>query len=74
MYYFYYIFLNLHALTLKCNKLTNITLVQVELGLDPLSYVLGSRFIDKKNVIEKKNPTKNSQQNSSMEISHQLRR
>lgn len=74
MYYFYYIFLNLHALILKYNKLINITLVQVELGLDPLSYVSGSRFIDKKNVIEKRNPTKNSQQNFLVEISHQLRR
>lgn len=47
-------------------------LVQVKLGLDPLSYVSGSRFMDKKNIVKKRNPTKNGQQNSSVEINHQF--
>lgn len=52
------------------NIYTNISLVRVVLDSDPLSNVLSSSLVDRKNIVGRKDPTKNSQPDFPTKIFH----
>lgn len=51
-------------------RITNITLIQVKLGSDPLSKVLGSNLVGENNVVRRRDSPKGGQSGFSAEISN----